>query len=395
MIWENLILAVKALWSNKLRTVLSTLGIVIGVASVVAITTLGQSATSSIQSQVAEAGLETITVFPGRDSDSETRRLFAPELAEELTMVEGVDEAAPLNLGNYTIQHGRESYSGTVIGAEESFQRIFSYAVSAGRFLTEQDDRRRSRVIVLGAELATYLFPDGNALGSYIRVYRDQARSFKVVGIMAEQSDTMGMSFDTSAYVPYETFAQRLQKVESAGRYAMRTEEGADVLEVAARVESFMLELTGNEDSFRVISPSTISEMFTGITETLNVFLTGIAAISLVVGGIGIMNIMLVSVTERTREIGIRKALGAAPGVIRGQFLTEAIALTALGGFIGMTLGTLISRLATHLLGWSFTVNPMAYGLAVAFSAAVGVFFGMYPAVRASRLDPVAALAYE
>jgi putative ABC transport system permease protein len=395
MILENLRLALKDLTSNKMRTFLSALGIVIGVASVIAITTLGQSATYSIQVEVADAGLETISVMPGRDSDRETRRLFTPELADEIAEIEGIEAATAVNSGSYTLQYGRESYTATVIGADESFAEIYGSEAETGRLLTAEDDEKRSTVLVLGAELATYLFPDGDALGKYVRVYRNQAKTFKVIGVLTEQSDTMGMSFDTSAYIPYETYAQRLEKVESAGRYSMRTQEGVDVLEVADRVETYFLDLTGNEDSFRVMSPSTMADMFTGITETLNLFLTGIAAISLIVGGIGIMNIMLVSVTERTREIGIRKALGAAPRVIRGQFLSEAVTLTVLGGVVGMTFGTLISLAATNALGWSFAVNPGAYALALVFSSAVGVFFGMYPAVRASRLDPVAALAYE
>jgi len=396
MLFENLSLALKDFASNKLRTFLSVLGIVVGVGSVVAITTLGNSATASVKQQVASSGLETITIFPGRDSTREQRRLFTPALAEGIAKVAGVREAAPVNQANFSIVAGRESYQTQVVGADERLSAIFDLAIAEGRDLTAGDSQRRSSVVVLGSELASKLFPSGGAVGSYVRLsWRNVSRSARVVGLMASHSDALGFSFDTTAYVPYRTLTERLIHAESAQRYAVRTVAGADVLEVADRIGEHFQNLTGNADSYRVISPTTMAEMFTGITNTLNMFLTGIAAISLVVGGIGIMNIMLVSVTERTREIGIRKALGASPRVIRAQFLTEAVTLTVFGGLGGMTLGTAVSAIVTDVLKWTFAIAPASYAMALTFSAAVGVFFGLYPAARAARLDPVTALAYE
>ena len=283
-----------------------------------------------------------------------------------------------------------------MLGVQASFPGIYSYQSASGSFLSEEDGQKRRSVVVLGAEVAAVLFPDGGALDQYVRIYRKGvARSFKVIGVMKEKTGTMGLDFDGSAYVPFETYSARLERLENVQRYAMGTATGADVLEVAGRVEKFFTRLTGNTDSFRVMSPSTIAEMFTNVTRTLNLFLTGVAAISLVVGGIGIMNIMLVSVAERTREIGIRKALGAAPRAIRGQFLTEAVTLTLVGGLAGMALGTALSFLATALLKWSFAPQAASYALAVACSSAVGIFFGLYPAARAARLQPVEALSFE
>jgi putative ABC transport system permease protein len=398
MFWENIRMALREFGANRLRTFLSLLGIVIGIGSVIAITTLGQSATASVQKQVAQGGLETITVFSGRDAAKEVRRLFTVDLGERLASeVPGIREVTPLAQAGYYLKHGRETYeSATVLGVQASFPGIYSYQSASGSFLSEEDGQKRRSVVVLGAEVAAVLFPDGGALEQYVRIYRKGvARSFKVIGVMKEKTGTMGLDFDGSAYVPFETYSARLERLENVQRYAMGTATGADVLEVAGRVEKFFTRLTGNTDSFRVMSPSTIAEMFTNVTRTLNLFLAGVAAISLVVGGIGIMNIMLVSVTERTREIGIRKALGAAPRAIRGHFLTEAVTLTLVGGLAGMALATALSFLATALLKWSFAPQAGSYALAVACSSAVGIFFGLYPAARAARLQPVEALSFE
>ncbi len=398
MFWENIGLALKEFGTNRMRAFLSVLGIVIGIGSVIAITTLGRSATVSVQNQVSQAGLGTLMVFPGRDSAKEVRRLFTPQLADTLlAKIEGVQAATPMNQGSYRLENGRNVYPrGTVLGVEANFAGIYSYGVAEGGFLTEEDSAKRRSVVVLGAEIAEALFPSGGAPGQYVRVYREGvARSFKVIGVMEAKTGTMGMDFDVAAYVPFSTYSQRLGRSESVQRYAVGTADGAEAMEVAGRLEAALLALTGNEESYRVMSPSTMAEMFTGITRTLNLFLTGVAAISLVVGGIGIMNIMLVSVTERTREIGIRKALGAAPRVIRSQFLAEAVTLTLVGGLAGMTVGTALSWLGTRLLHWTFAPSAVAYALAVLCSSGVGIFFGLYPAARASRLEPVKALAYE
>jgi putative ABC transport system permease protein len=398
MFWENIRLALREFAGNRLRTFLSLLGIVIGIGSVIAITTLGQSATASVQKQVAQGGLETITVFSGRDAAKEVRRLFTVDLGERLVReVPGIREVTPLAQAGYYLKHGRQTYeSATVLGVQATFAGIYSYQSASGSFLSAEDGQKRRSVVVLGAEVAGVLFPDGGALDQYVRIYRQGvARSFKVIGVMKQKTGTMGLDFDGSAYVPFETYSARLERLENVQRYAMGTAAGADVLEVAGRIEKFFTRLTGNTDSFRVLSPSTIAEMFTNVTRTLNLFLTGVAAISLVVGGIGIMNIMLVSVAERTREIGIRKALGAAPRAIRGQFLTEAVTLTLVGGLAGMALGTALSFLATALLKWSFAPQAASYALAVACSSAVGIFFGLYPAARAARLQPVEALSFE
>jgi putative ABC transport system permease protein len=397
MLLEHVKLAFKDFGSNKLRTLLSVLGIVIGVASVIAITTLGRSATVSIHEEIQEAGLNMIVVFPGRDSDKEVRRLFTRELGDRLDReIAGVSGVLPVNSGGFLIRNGKDSYESTVYAVDESFPGMFDYAVHRGRFILPEENSRRKSVAVLGFEIAAEFFPEGDAVGGSVRIFRGVAsRSFTVVGVMKSRTETMRLDFDTAVYVPYHTYTRRIQKVDSVQRYLVKAEEGADVLAVSDRVAEFFLQLTGNQDSYRVMSPATIAEMYTGITETLNLFLTGVAAISLIVGGIGIMNIMLVSVAERTREIGIRKALGASPKVIRRQFLTESIIVTVIGGCTGIALGTLLSYAGTELLGWVFAPRLWAFAVAVVFSSVVGVFFGLYPAMRASRLNPVKALSFE
>lgn len=397
IIAENLKLAFQNFAYSKLRTALSALGIIIGVMSVIAITTLGGSATGSIQDSVVGAGLNSITVMAGREATAAVTRTFDLEFADRIASeVEGVAAAVPLVSSSFTVSYGKNQFEGvTVMAASPDYADIYQYSPESGVFLSEDNNERRESVVVLGAEMAESLFPDGDALGNRIRIFKNQARSFKVIGVMESMADSMGNSFDSSIYVPVSTYDSRLQKIDTVRQYGVTAEEGADVLVVSDNLTAWFTQLFGSDDEVRVMSPATMAEMFTGITETLNLFLSGVAAISLIVGGIGIMNIMLVSVSERTREIGIRKALGATPRVIKRQFLIEAATLTTFGGAVGVALGLGISAMAIKTLGWSFSLNLAAVAGAVVFSALVGIFFGLYPAARASKLNPVAALAYE
>jgi putative ABC transport system permease protein len=205
----------------------------------------------------------------------------------------------------------------------------------------------------------------------------------------------MGMDFDAAVFIPFETFRARLRRTDRVQRYLAVVSPGQESLAVSEALKDFLSARTGNPDSYRVMSPASLAAMLTGITSTLNIFLTGVAAISLLVGGVGIMNIMLVSVTERTKEIGIRKALGASSRRIMEQFLIEAVALTLAGGTIGVGVGVGLSAVATAAFSWEFSLSPSSIFVALGFSSLVGLFFGWYPAARAARLDPVAALMYE
>jgi len=211
---------------------------------------------------------------------------------------------------------------------------------------------------------------------------------------MEPKDASFNLSFNNSAFIPYNTYSQRFVKPANVGSYVVRITDGADPLAVSDEIENYLNSLVGS-DAYNLFSPASLAEMAEQITGTFSTFLSAIAAISLLVGGIGIMNIMLVSVAERTKEIGIRKAMGASPAVIMGQFITEAIVLTFTGGFIGILLGTALSWLVTDLADWSLHISYGSFLFAAGFSTLVGVFFGWYPAAKASRLDPIEALNYE
>ncbi|AEJ61307.1 protein of unknown function DUF214 [Spirochaeta thermophila DSM 6578] len=394
--WENIRLAFLSMMHNKGRTFLSMLGIIIGVASVIMITSLGKSATASVEEQIARAGLHVISIFP-RLSEKEAVRLAVPDLVDDLSSeFPTIEQGVALQRGQFLVTYGHSSTSATVMGVPASFASMFSYEAEEGRFFSKEEDDARKQVVVLGSEVAEALFPYTDPIGKYIRIFRGQAKRFRVIGVMKSRSDTVGVSFDTSIFVPYQTYTTRLERTDNVSSYLLLVKEGEDVVELADRIENRLTQkASGNSDAFRVISPATIAEVYSETTGTLNLLLGGVAAISLIVGGIGIMNIMLVSVTERTREIGIRKALGATPLMIRGQFLLEAVALCAVGGTAGVGLGIGLGLLITSLMKWSFVLNVPAVFFAFVFSALVGIFFGFYPAYRASRLDPVQALMFE
>ena len=396
MLIDYIRLAFGSFASNRMRSFLSLLGIIIGVASVIAITSLGRSATMTVQGEIARAGLGTIVVEPQPETDPMLLRLFTPAFGDRLAReVPGITTVMPMQRTSVIVKFRDRERKADLLAVTEQLQSILDIPVDDGRFLSEQDGAKRRSVVVLGAEVAAELFPVDSALGKHVRLYLDPVRSFEVVGVLESRADTMGMKFDPSVFLPFDTYSARIERVSRVQRYMVGVVDETDVLNVADRIERHFVNLSGKEDSVNVESPSTVAEMFQAVTVTLNAFLTGIAAISLIVGGIGIMNIMLVSVTERTREIGIRKALGASPAAILGQFMTEAITLSIVGGILGMIIGTGLSSFGTWLFGWNYTPNPLAYPISMLFASFVGVFFGLYPAVRASRLNPVDALNYE
>mgnify|MGYP001131687389 CR=1 FL=1 len=393
MIWENIKLALKDMMASKMRTLLSLLGIVIGVASVIAILTLGQSATKSITQTIVESGLEMVTIFPIRSEKVASE--FTEDFGERLmSNVADIKTVLPVNSASALLRVGQNTTSASVTGVLSSYASVLDYEADQGEFFTLADNMASRQVVVLGATVAEELFPLGDAVGQFVSIYRNQAKSYQVVAVMKEKDASFNLQFNSSVFIPYNTYAQRYIRPTIVGSYVVRVAEGADALAVSDAITDY-LDRTIGSDAYRLFSPASLADMAEQITNTFSSFLAAIAAISLLVGGIGIMNIMLVSVAERTREIGVRKALGASPWTIMGQFITEAIVLTITGGIIGIALGTLLSYLVANVVGWTLYISYTSFFLAVGFSTFVGVFFGWYPAMKASKLDPIEALNYE
>ncbi len=395
MFTEFIKLALQSMVTSKLRTLLSLLGIVIGVASVITIVNLGESASKSIQADIAAAGVETISVSP-RTRDREVRRTFDLEMADRIrSEIPGVYRIIPTHQFNTTVRFQNRTYDGTVMGVSDEYAETMDYQAAEGAFFSDMDNEEFRQVAVLGSLAAEDLFPDGGGVGEYIRIMRGgTARTFRVAGIMEEKSSSFNIQFNQNVYIPYNTYANRVTSIDFVRSYLIRTEEGADVLAVADEIDEFLERVVGS-GHYYIFTPSTIADMASSITNTLSMVLASIAAISLLVGGIGIMNIMLVSVAERTTEIGIRKAIGASPRRILTQFLIEAVTLTLVGGILGIAAGIGLSSAAVRFFDWSFYPMVNIYFLAAGFSMAVGGFFGLYPAVKAAKLDPIEALNYE
>lgn len=394
MFFENLKLALSSMKTNKMRTFLSLLGIVIGVGSVVAILNLGQSANESILSSMEIGGLDMVNVMPTGWSRKSAQ--FDEEFADNFRKnVDGIDKVIVSVSSNSYIRAGQEVKTVSLTGVTSDFFDANMLTFLAGDAFKAIDNINRKQVVVLGHDLAEYLFPAGDAVGSYVSIFRNQAKKYQVVGVLEEKDSTLGASYNSGAYIPYNTYDQRFRKVYQVSAYTLKVKTGYDATVVADNVSDYLYKLLGSDDNYMVYSPAQIVEMTNEITKTFSIFLAAIAAISLIVGGIGIMNIMLVSVVERTREIGVRKALGATPRTIQGQFLVESITLTLLGGFLGLAFGTVLSYAVVTASGWSMHYSWTAIAVAIGFSAFVGIFFGWYPARKAAKLDPIEALAYE
>lgn len=396
MFFENVKMALSSFLTNKLRTLLSLLGIVIGVSSVIIITTLGSSATADIKEEIAGAGLNMITVYGGWGSDEDAKQ-FTVDLAKELEEnIQGVLSSTPVRTTGAMVYTRFVQENTRVNAAFYAFSEQFDYHPVSGRWISAEDMTQRRRVVVLGNEMGKRLFPYGGGVGSTIRILLSDGSSmaFEVIGVM-EEKDSGSMDLNRNIYIPFDTFDAQIEPIDRIESINIQTSDPAQAVLVAQRIEGYLAQKMTSPRAFYVSSPSSVADMFKEVTNTLNLVLGGIAAISLLVGGIGIMNIMLVSVTERTREIGIRKALGATRRAILGQFLIESTALTMIGGLLGAILGAAIGKLVTSILEWTYSPDPRAFVISLSFAVVVGVFFGIYPASRAARLDPIGALSYE
>lgn len=408
-ILESTRIALRALTANKLRAGLTMLGIIIGVAAVIALVSIGRGAEKAITEQIESVGTNLLYVRPGATSTNGVQgqqgsaATLTLEDAKALEGIEGIEGVAPeINSFGQIVANGINT-NARLTGVTPTFIDALNFTLAEGEFVTDANLTGRSLVVVLGSTVATTLFPDQDPIGQTVRINNVP---LKVIGVMEAKGGTGFTSQDNQVFAPITTVQTRLA---NAGRFRggnsistinIKLTDSSLGDPVTLAIGEVLRERHNvNEDDFAVTSQEDVLSAATSVTDTLTIFLGGVAAISLLVGGIGIMNIMLVSVTERTREIGIRKAVGAKRSDILMQFLTEATVLSVLGGAIGTSIGWAIASLMGAISIGSTTVTPSvdisAVILAVVFSVAVGLFFGSYPAFRASALRPIQALRYE
>ncbi len=404
MFWESVLIALDGLKANKLRAFLTMLGIIIGVGAVIAMVSIGMGVRQKVETSIAGLGSNLIIVMPGATTPSGVR--LAAGSSTTLTNADaraigreiaGVSAVAPSVQRSYQLVYGNQNWTTNILGTTPEYLDVRNFAVAAGTCFTNQDIDTRARVAVIGKTVADNLFGDVSPLGQTMRINK---APFRVIGVLeAKGQSSMGQDQDDIVIVPLTTAQERLLGVT----WLQNINVQADNPEVIDKVQEDITVLlrarhrlqSGVPDNFTVRNLAAVMATAQETTGTITLLLGNIAAISLVVGGIGIMNIMLVSVTERTREIGIRKALGATFNNILLQFLIEAIVIGVTGGFIGIGLGLAGSYAISYFAGWNTVVSPLSIIIAFVFSVMIGLFFGLYPARKAALLDPIEALRYE
>ena len=402
--FEGFAIALRGLTANKVRAALTMLGIIIGVAAVISLVSIGQGFSSYMTERLSSLGTTTLTIMTERQVTNAVRltNADAEALADPLSCP-GVEAVSAVTQGSSEVIYAGISSEPSVYGVEPAYQEIQQYEMSSGRFIVDDDIQRRLRVAVLGSTAYANLFPDGSyPIGETIRM---DGVAFEIVGVLEEKGSSGMEDSDDVVIIPLTTAQTRLYTTQTVrGEYVVgnikvmaKSEDWMDatVEDVTAVLRERHRLTDDEEDDFRIMNPSEMLEMTTELTGTLTIFLGAIAAISLIVGGIGIMNIMLVSVTERTREIGLRKAVGAGKNDILWQFLIEAMVLSLTGGLIGIGAGAALSKVIGPLINVTTYVSPESVMMSVGFSVAVGLFFGIYPAMRAANLRPIDALRYE
>lgn len=379
-------MAISSILSNKLRTFLTMLGVIIGVSAVIIAVGFAEGSTKSITSNIESIGTNMLTVnLMGRRTSSITY----DDVAKELDKIDELDGYAPVLNGSVYVKNSKNtSISTNYVGTSETYATVQDKTVQEGRFLTSFDIKGSLNVAVVGTYVANELFPDGDAVGSYLKF---NSKSFKIVGILTQTEDGEEGTADDTIIIPY-TVAQRISRAGAVSTVYVRAKDADNVDVIKEDIENVLYGLYENEDYYRVTSQQAMLETLSSVTDTLSIVLAGIAAISLVVGGIGIMNIMIVSVTERTREIGIRKAIGARKINILIQFLIESLIITLLGGVTGILIGclgiTIIGKL--DLVPAVYSIKWIIISLVV--SLMIGIVFGLFPAYKAAKMDPIKAL---
>jgi putative ABC transport system permease protein len=394
--------AFRSITANKLRSGLTVLGIVIGIAAVISMISIGQGTKGQITQSIESLGSNTLSIIPGgtRIGAMFMGRGSAQSLKEEdvevLKKIDGVIDVVPVVQKTFQVvaPNGNNTRAG-VIGASEGIFTVREISIESGSTFNEEHVRNISRVAVLGNNIAKDLFGDENPVGKIIRI---SGSNFKVIGVAAPKGGAMGLVFDDMIYIPITTMQRILSKSEYLTSILVKG-ESKDILPQIQEEATILLAKKHRVDpqnpDFSIISQEDVLSTLNQVTNTMTIFLASIAAISLIVGGIGIMNMMLTSVTERTREIGLRKAIGAKKREILNQFLIESVILTLIGGILGIVLGSLVSIAISKIANIPSQISVFSIILSLIFSSLVGIIFGYWPAKRAAELDPIVALRYE
>lgn len=382
-------LAFKGIVSNKVRTILTMLGIIIGVSSVIVLVSVAQGATENVTSSIESLGSNILNVnISGRGLDTS----ITYDESLDMNDLKGVSKVSSIVNGQATAKYDLNSMDTTVEGVDANYTDVRNHRADYGRFITSLDIEARNKVALIGVEVADEIFKGVSPIGKTIQL---NGSNFEVVGILEEKGSSVGGSSDDKILIPIST-AQRFFQSEGVKSIYIQAESSDTVNIAEANIENFLLKkFDENEDSYTIFNQSEMLSTVNNVTNTMTLMLGGIAGISLLVGGIGIMNIMLVSVTERTKEIGIRKAIGAKRKDILSQFLLESSVISGLGGILGIIVGLLVNYLLTKFTGLTTQSSVLVLLIAFSFSIVVGVFFGMYPANKASKLRPVDALRFE
>lgn len=403
MVFETIRIASRSLSSNKLRTILSMLGIIIGVGAVNGVISIASGSQQQVADLISSMGSNVINIRPGTTAgkygnlSKTSSDIFTMRLREViLDTCPSVKKVVPIQQNSGYLIAGDTNYQTSIVGTTIDYQELNNYHPESGLFFSEYDVDNGENVIVLGSKLVTELYEGINPIGQKIKFYSNNHYFvFRIIGVMEEKGKNMAGNLDYSAYIPLSTYKNMFSNSRYINSFMAQAVSSEQATEAVDQIEYLLTKSLGDEDKFNVMSQGQILDTYNQATGSMKLMLTGIAAISLLVGGIGIMNIMLVSVTERTREIGIRKALGAKRKYILSQFLTEALTISCIGGILGVIIGGSGAYWVAKIGDWPFVFSLPSMWLAFGFSLLIGVFFGIYPAVKASKLDPVIALSYE
>ncbi len=401
--WFNtLLLALRSIRRNLMRSFLTVLGIVIGVSAVITMVTVGNGATLAIQNQISGLGTNLLQVRPGQrmgpGSGGSSAPSFKAEDADAIgTQIGGVAAAAPESRSGGTLVANGRNWTSSITGSTNAWLNIGNWTLSQGREFSDDELRAGSAVCIIGETVRRELFGDRPALGEPLRV---KQITCEVVGVLGSKGQgSFGNDQDDLVFMPIKTLQRRITGSTSVNTLLVSMADGSDSTRVKASLSQLLRErrnlADSDEDNFNVLDTKQLADTLSGTTKVLTTLLGAVAAVSLLVGGIGIMNIMLVSVTERTKEIGLRLAIGALEREVLMQFLIEAVVLAALGGLVGIVLATGASIGLSALMSVPYVFNPGVNLLSFMFSAAIGVIFGYFPARRAARLDPIDALRHE